>query len=120
MTLRNYKDYEVWQRSMDLAEEVYELIRKLPVEEKFSLADQMRRAAISVPSNIAEGQGRQSDKEFVHFMHIARGSIAELETQLLLCIRLNYLNDALVSNALNLCQKISMMLNALIRKIMYS
>lgn len=105
---------------MDLAEEVYELIRKLPVEEKFSLADQMRRAAISVPSNIAEGQGRQSDKEFVHFLHIARGSIAELETQLLLCIRLNYLNDALVSNALNLCQKISMMLNALIRKIMYS
>ena len=104
---------------MDLAEEVYELIRKLLVEEKFSLADQMRRA-ISVPSNIAEGQGRQSDKEFVHFLHIARGSIAELETQLLLCIRLNYLNDALVSNALNLCQKISMMLNALIRKIMYS
>lgn len=120
MTLRNYKDYEVWQRAMDLAEDVYGLIRMLPVEEKFSLADQMRRAAISVPSNIAEGQGRQSDKEFVHFLYIARGSIAELETQLLLCIRLKYLSDQLVRDVLNLCRKISMMLNALIGKIMQS
>ena len=120
MTLRNYKDYEVWQRAMDLAEDVYGHIRMLPVEEKFSLADQMRRAAISVPSNIAEGQGRQSDKEFVHFLYIARGSIAELETQLLLCIRLKYLSDQLVRDVLNLCRKISMMLNALIGKIMQS
>jgi len=83
----NYQDLIVWQKAMELAEIVYVLARKLPKEELFALSDQMRRAAISIPSNIAEGHARNSTKEFIQFLSIAKGSTAEIETQLLLCVR---------------------------------
>lgn len=82
MRTRQFRDLVVWQRSMRLAEEIYSATRTFPREELFGLASQMRRAAVSVPSNIAEGQGRDSAKSFAHFTNQARGSLYELETQL--------------------------------------
>ena len=82
MKTRQFRDLVVWQRSMRLAEEIYSATRTFPREELFGLASQMRRAAVSVPSNIAEGQGRDSAKSFAHFTNQARGSLYELETQL--------------------------------------
>ena len=112
-----YKDLKVWQKSMDLAEEVYHLIDLLPNKEIYSLADQMRRAAVSVPSNIAEGQQRRTPKEFLNYLSVARGSLAELETQLLLCVRFNYIHEYKIGRALNLCNEIGLMLIALMKTI---
>ena len=117
MYLQSYKEFTVWQRAMELAAEVYRLAGLLPKFETYGLADQMRRAAVSVPSNIAEGQGRNSTKEFVHFLSIARGSQNELETQLLLCEKLRYLEQKDIAIALNLCIEVNKMLNVLIRKL---
>jgi len=86
MAVSNYRDLIVWQKAMDLTVEIYRIAKKLPKEELFSLSDQMRRAAVSIPSNIAEGNGRQTKGEFQHFLRIAKGSAAELETQLLICV----------------------------------
>ena len=88
--IKNFKELIVWQKAMDLAAGVYTLTKYLPKEETYGLSDQMRRAAVSIPSNIAEGQARQSSKEFLQFLCIACGSRAELETQLLLAKRLGY------------------------------
>jgi len=98
---------------MELTVDIYGLVKNLPREETYALSDQMRRAAVSIPSNIAEGQGRNSDKEFVNFLSIARGSLWELETQVELCERLNYINIDLKSKVLELTTEISKMLNAL-------
>jgi len=117
MRLPNYEKYEVWQKAMDLAENVYGLIRRLPLEERYVLSDQMRRAAVSIPSNIAEGYSRGSDKEFIRFLYIARGSTAELETQLKLCVRFNYFSLEDIFDSMQFCTKVQMMLNALIRSI---
>lgn len=117
MELKTYKDFIVWQKAMDLTVEIYRLIKFLPREETYALSDQMRRAAVSIPSNIAEGQGRSSTKEFVNFLAIARGSQTELETQLQICIRLKYFSEEQAELALNLCNEINRMLNSLIGKI---
>lgn len=82
--LRSFKELIVWQRAIELAQLVYELTRKLPAEEQFGLKSQMQRAAVSISSNIAEGHGRNSRKEFVQFLAIARGSATELESQLII------------------------------------
>jgi four helix bundle protein len=86
-----FKDLILWKKSMALARKVYELSARLPAGEKFGLVSQMRRAAVSIPSNIAEGQVRRSTKEYVQFLAHARGSLAELETQLLLSADLGFL-----------------------------
>ena len=117
MYLQSYKEFTVWQRAMELAAEVYRLAGLLPKFETYGLAYQMRRAAVSIPSNIAEGQGRNSTKEFINFLAIARGSQNELETQLLLCVKLEYFKQAEVSIALDLCLEVSKMLNVLIKKL---
>ncbi|MBR4904441.1 MAG: four helix bundle protein [Selenomonadaceae bacterium] len=117
MHLQSYKEFTVWQKAMELATEVYHLTRLLPKFETYGIGDQMRRAAVSIPSNIAEGQGRNSVREFIHFLAIARGSQNELETQLLLCVKLDYFKQEEVSTALNLCVEVSKMLNTLIKKI---
>ena len=111
--IKDFKDLIVWQKAMELVAEVYRLVKKLPKEELFALSDQIRRAAISIPSNIAEGQGRNSTKELIHFLAIAKGSKAELETQLLLCVKINYLKGAEIETAISLIQEIGKMLNAL-------
>ena len=117
MKLQSYKDFIVWQKAMDLTVEVYRLVKFLPREETYALSDQMRRAAVSIPSNIAEGQGRNSTKEFINFLAVARGSQTELETQLQICVKLKYFSEDEAGVALSLCEEISKMLNALILKL---
>ena len=103
MNNSDFKQLIVWQKAMDIVEDVYVLIKSLPYEERFGLCDQMRRCSVSIPSNIAEGHRRISNKEFIHFISISRGSIAELETQLILCHRLNYIELEMISK---LCDKL--------------
>ena len=117
MYLQSYKEFTVWQKSMDLAVEIYKLVKLLPKEETYALSDQMRRAVVSIPSNIAEGQGRNSTREFIKFLSIARGSQCEIETQLQLCIQIGYLREDETKKALNLCEEISKMLNSLVKKL---
>jgi four helix bundle protein len=90
MTVQNFKELTVWQRSFDLVRWIYEVTKTFPENEKFGLCSQMQRAAVSIPSNIAEGFGRQGTKEFIQFLYIAVGSCAELETQMLLSQALGY------------------------------
>ncbi|MCB9294289.1 MAG: four helix bundle protein [Lewinellaceae bacterium] len=88
--MRNFRDYEIWNIGMDLVVDIYNCTASLPGEEKYGLQSQMRRSAVSMPSNIAEGCSRRSDKEFARFLEIALGSSFELETQLFVGIRIGY------------------------------
>jgi len=117
MEKTSYKDLIVWQKAMDLTVVIYNLVKKLPKEELYGLSDQMRRAAVSIPSNIAEGRDRNTDKEFVQFLTIARGSKSELETQLLICIKVGYLNETEILEAINLLTEVGKMLHSLINKL---
>lgn len=110
MPIRNYKDLIVWQKAMDLSVEIYRLVKNLPKEELYCLSDQMRRSAISIPSNIAEGKSRTSQKEFSYFLSIAQGSRSELETQIQLCEKIGYLNADEIKNALDLLTELEKML----------
>jgi four helix bundle protein len=92
MEKRNYKELIVWQRSIELVPKVYELLKRFPRHELYGLSDQIRRAAISIPANIAEGQARQHNKEFIQHLSIAKGSLAELNTLLIIALRLNYID----------------------------
>ena len=114
---KGYRQLIVWERAMDLVVEAYELVKRLPKQEQYSLSDQIRRSAISIPSNIAEGNGRNSDKDYIRFLSMARGSQYELETQLMLCTRLGYLSDDDIDKSLNLCDETGRMLNALITRL---
>ena len=91
--LTTYKDLILWQKSMELVKETYSLVKKLPKEETYALSDQMRRAAISIPSNIAEGNGRKSKIDYVRFLDISRGSLYELETQIYIGVMLNFFEE---------------------------
>ena len=113
MKSSNYKELRVWQKYMDLTTKIYNLVKLLPKEETYALSDQMRRAAISIPSNIAEGQGRNSDKEYINFLSIARGSLWELETQLEICVRLGYVEQSIIADTLDLITEVSKMINGL-------
>jgi four helix bundle protein len=117
MSIHSYQELIVWQKAMDLTAQIYAITTKLPKQELFSLTNQMRKAAVSIPSNIAEGQARHSKKEFLQFIGIAKGSKAELETQLLLCQKIGYLTDTDISEAMNLLQEVGKMLTALTRKL---
>ena len=117
MAITTYKDFTVWQKSMDLVVEVYKVVKLLPKYETYGLADQMRRAAVSIPSNIAEGQGRNSTVEFIRFLNIARGSRCELDTQLQICVRLEYVKNVDVESAINLSVEVGKMLSSLIKKL---
>lgn len=115
--MNGYKDLVVWQRGMKLVFSVYEIVNLFPVAEKFALADQMRRAAVSVPSNIAEGYARDSKKEFRHFLAISAGSLAELETQLLICQHLNYCSAEKLTAILEQLDELRKMLISLRRRL---
>jgi four helix bundle protein len=88
--LRTHKDLAVWQKAVDLVTDVYAITKEFPRDELYGLASQIRRASVSIPSNIAEGAARQTKKEFQQFIYIALGSLAELETQLIIAVRLSY------------------------------
>lgn len=90
---KNHKDLEAWKQSMDLVDLIYRATKEFPPEELYGLVSQMRRAAVSVPSNVAEGAARNGKKELNQFLHISLGSLSELETQILISTRLGYLNQ---------------------------
>ena len=98
----SYQNLEVWKLGMDLVEGVYGIIKLLPRQELFCLAAQLQRAVVSVPSNIAEGYGRNNTNEFRHFLRIAMGSRAEVQTQLLICVRLRYVTQEQIEPLLQL------------------
>lgn len=110
----NFRDLGIWKDSFSIVKEVYELCQKLPDDEKFGLKSQIQRCAVSIPSNIAEGSGRSSDKEFLHFLNIAISSSYELETQLLLCSELFEIQVDLIIEKLHSNQR---MIGGLKRKI---
>ena len=108
----DYKELDIWVQARVLVKTVYVLTKSFPRDEQFSLTSQVRRCVISVPSNIAEGCGRQSNKETIHFLHIARGSLFELETQLILAGDLNYISD--IDNVLKEIERVKKLLNGFI------
>jgi four helix bundle protein len=114
---KHYKDLIAWQRAMDLVQAVYDATDEFPKREIYSLTDQIRRAAVSIPSNIAEGQAHFSDREFLHFLRHSRGSLAELETQLLIARRRNYLSEDKALGLLKLADELSRILSGLINSL---
>jgi carbamoyl-phosphate synthase large subunit len=114
---QHYKELLIWQKGMLLAKLVYRVTQKFPSEERYGLTAQLRRAAVSVPSNIAEGQARRGTNEFVQFLSIAEGSLAELETQLLLSTELSYCKPADVDPPLKEIDELQKMIGALKRKL---
>jgi len=115
--LTSYKELIVWQKSMSLAVQVFEITTKFPKSETYGLVSQLRRSAVSIPSNIAEGYGRRTKKEFTQFLRIAYGSSLELETQLILSRKLSFIAQAESEIALALLQEVSKMLNSMITKL---
>ncbi len=110
-----HKKLDVWQLEVDVAVEIYETTEDFPKEVKYSLADQMRRAAVSVPSNIAEGAARQTKKEFINYLHIAQGSLSELDTQLEIARRLQFLDKGNWDKLDEAMHRVDKMLTGLIR-----
>jgi four helix bundle protein len=117
MPLRNYADLTVWQKAMDLAETVYKHTAKFPKEELFGLKGQLRRAAVSVPSNIAEGEGRSQRKPFLQHLYISYGSLREVETQAILAGRLGYLDSEKLADLMERCAEIGKMINGLSKSL---
>jgi four helix bundle protein len=115
--IRTHKDLDVWKESMNLAIGIYSLTRDFPREETHGLAAQMRRAAVSVPSNIAEGAARNSQRDFIRFLYISLGSLAELETQLLLSRELGFTKSSKVSQTGERIDSIRRMLIGLIKSL---
>ena len=117
MTIQTYRDLIAWQKSMDLVVEIYQLTKLFPQEELFGLTSQIRRAAVSVPANIAEGYGRIHRKEYLHYLSIARGSLMEVETHLQIGVRLTYLERDRARPTWELLQETGRLLNGLIRSL---
>ena len=115
--MKSYKELEVWQKSVNLAIETYKIIKKFPQEERFGLTAQVQRATTSVPANIAEGWGRGSTKEYIQFLLIARGSLTELETHLIIAHQLDYLSKDELEQLQKEIENIGKMLNRLIQTL---
>lgn len=115
--VKSYRDLDVWNKGMVLARQVYEATKSWPRDEIYGLTSQARRAAVSVPSNIAEGQGRGSPREFIHHLNIARGSLYEMETQLLLAQQLGYLTPDSAEHLLPTAGDISRMISRLSQRL---
>lgn len=118
--MAGYRDLRVWQEARRLVSEVYHITYQLPPAEIYALSDQMRRAVVSIGSNIAEGQGRGTSKDSAHFLYIARGSAYELDTQLCYCMDLGFGDKSLVSAALNRVGLIISLLNQMLSQMNYS
>jgi four helix bundle protein len=117
MAVSSYKDLKAWQKSMQLVQEIYRTTLSFPKNETFGLTSQMRRSAVSVPSNIAEGKGRSTDRDFVHFLCNARGSVLELETQVLIARGLGYITEQEAEALIDQTEQIGKMLNGLINAL---
>ena len=117
MKIKSYKDLNIWKRSIELVEDVYKITKNFPKEEIYGLTSQLRRAAVSIPSNIAEGFTRVHNKEYRQFLYISLGSCAELNTQIIISSRLSYLSNEKANRTLNEIEEISKMIMGLIKKI---
>ena len=117
MKVKNYRELIVWQKAMDLVIEVYTISTAFPREEVYGLTSQLRRAAVSVPSNIAEGQGRRTTADFLRHLSISYGSLREVETQTLIATRLGYLTDRRCQEVLNLAAEVGRLLNGLMTSL---
>ena len=114
--MHNFKELKIWHKSMDIAEQTYKLSAQFPVEEKYGLTSQIRKSAVSIPSNIAEGAGRNTDGEFRNFLGIASGSSNELYTQLVLSYRLKLIEESIVNPLLFDLEEVQKMNYSLIQK----
>jgi len=115
--IKTYRDLIVWQKSIDLVKQIYILCKILPDSEKFGLISQMQRAAVSVPANIAEGWGRETRNNYINFLRVAKGSLAELETLSLIASELGYFEQNVYTGLNSKTEEVSRMLNALIRSL---
>lgn len=115
--IKSYKDLLIWQKGIEIVKETYLLCEKLPVKELYGLQSQMKRAAVSIPSNIAEGYGRNYTQNYIQFIKIARGSLLELETQVIISKELDLINENQSSKTLSLIIEENKMLNAFIKSI---
>ena len=118
--IKTYRDLLVWQKSMKLVTQIYLLTKELPKEEIYGLTAQIRRSAVSIPSNIAEGYGRNSTNDYIRFLQIASGSLYELQTQLEICHNLAYVSEEIFNKVYDQNREIERMLSSLIRKIIKS
>ena len=117
MKVKSYKELIVWQKSMELVEEIYSATRTFPREEIYALTNQLRRSSVSIPSNIAEGQGRQTTADFCRHLSIAYGSLYEAETQILISERLSYLPKETSQCLLQKAGEVGRLLNGLLRSL---
>jgi len=117
MAVKSFRDSIAWQRAMDLSHEIYQVTRAFPKEEIFGLTNQLRRASVSIASNIAEGQGRLTPGEFLHFLGMARGSALEVETQLEIAKREGFTNVAVIERAQSIASEVVRILNAVITSL---
>ena len=117
MSGQSYKELLVWQKSMTLVTDIYRATESFPKTEIFGLASQLKRAAVSIPSNIAEGQGRDSTKEFLYHLSVAYGSLMESETQIQIAVNLSYIDQILAGKLLTQCGEVGRMLNGLTRSL---
>jgi len=116
--VKSYKDLLIWQKGIDIVANLYQLVENFPKEEMYALTSQLKRASVSIPSNIAEGYGRNATQSYIHFVSISRGSLVELETQLLIAKRLNFVkDDILFSELMNQITEESKMINSFINKL---
>ncbi|GAB4430790.1 MAG: four helix bundle protein [Anaerolineae bacterium] len=116
-SIQSYRDLRVWQEAMLLAEWAYFLTRDFPPAELYGMTNQIRRAAVSVPANIAEGYGRENRGDYVRFLQIAQGSLKELETHLVLAARVNLVTEQAIAPCLEQCETVGKMLRALLRSL---
>jgi len=117
MKIKNYKDLSIWKRGIGVIEDIYRITKNFPKEEIYGLASQLRRSAVSIPSNIAEGFARFSNKEYKQFLFISLGSCAELSTQIIIALRLGYFENKEADKLLNEIDEISKMTMSLIKKL---
>ena len=115
--MKTYRELQVWQKSMTLVAEIYKISKGFPKDEAYGLTSQVRRSAISIPSNMAEGYGRNSTNEYIHFLRIATGSLYELQTQMEISVNLQYLDRGEFDKLYELSREIERMLSSLIRKL---
>jgi four helix bundle protein len=115
--MKTHKDLDVWKASIDMVTKIYQVTRNFPKEEIYGLTNQMRRAAVSVPSNIAEGAGRNSSKEFLQFLYFSTGSLSELETQIIIAYNLEYINNEQKQNMDIIINTIFKMLSGLMQSV---
>ena len=115
--MESYQELEVWQKAINLVTEIYKTTRTFPKEKIYALSSQTQRAAISIPANIAEGWGRNMTKEYIQFLRIARGSLLEVETHMIISKNLNYVNEQILESILQKTKQINKMINSLIKSL---